>query len=57
VLAPSILVLVRLLDVTGIEPVTSLACKKLEPSLIALSTILVPNVFNYLGNLLFANSM
>jgi hypothetical protein len=57
VLAPSILALVRLVDVTGIAPVTPLACKELEPSLMALSTILVPNVFNNLGNLLFANSM
>jgi hypothetical protein len=44
---------VGLVDVTGIEPVTPLACKELEPSLMALSTILVSHVFNNLGNLLF----
>ena len=55
-LAPSILALVRLADVTGIEPVAPLACKELEPSLVALSTILVSNAFNNLGNLLFARS-
>jgi hypothetical protein len=46
---------IKLVDVTGIEPVDP-ACKEPESSVMVLSLILVSNVFNNLGNLLFARS-